>query len=122
MTASVTAREIREALDDYIEQANGNERVRRTLRGWRCRVHLAANDSTAAFTMVIADRAIATVEEGLEGEADLLIETTGREFADIFWGETNPVERYNQGAITVRGSQEDLMRLDAMTMLVFLSG
>jgi hypothetical protein len=121
MTEPVATEQIREALDDYVEQANANDRVRRTLGDWRCRIHFDATDSDAAFTIVIASGQIASVDDGLDGDADLRIEATSQELTDIFWGEANPAERYNHGAVIVRGSQEDLLRLDAMAMLVFLA-
>lgn len=121
MSEPVSTEEMREALDDYVEQANGNERVRRTLGDWRCRIHFASTDSDGAFTIVVADGEIAEVGDGVEAEPDLRIEATSQELTDIFWGEANPAERYNHGAVIVRGSQEDLMRLDAMAMLVFLA-
>lgn len=112
--------EIRGALEDYVEEANANERVGRLLRGWQSRIHIAPTDVEAGFTLVIADERIASVEDGLVGSPDLRLETTASEFVDIFWGETNPVERYNEGSLAIRGSQEHLMRLDAMAMIVFL--
>jgi SCP-2 sterol transfer family len=118
---SVTPQEIREALDDYVDQARANERVGRMLRTWQCAIHFEALDSNASFTLNIASGEIADPEEGLRGQADLIVSATGDELTSIFWGESNPAERYNRGAVQVRGPQEHLMRLDAVTMLVFLN-
>jgi putative sterol carrier protein len=115
-----TREQIREALDDYVEQANANEKVRRTLRNWRCSIQFEALDSDAAFTLRIDNGEITSTEDGLHGEADLIIQGSGEDLAEIFWGEVNPAERYNKGAVTVRGSQEHLMRLDALAMFIYL--
>jgi putative sterol carrier protein len=119
-TGAYRREQIREALDDYVEQANANERVRRTLRNWRCSIQFEALDSDAAFTLNIDHGEITSAEDGLRGEADLIIQGSGEDLTEIFWGEANPAERYNKGAVTVRGSQEHLMRLDALAMFIYL--
>ncbi len=116
-----TREQIREALDDYVEQANANDRIRRTLRNWSCSIQFQALDSDVAFTLRIDHGEITSAEDGLHGEADLIVQGTGGDLTEIFWGEANPAERYNKGAVTVRGSQEHLMRLDALSMFVYLS-
>jgi putative sterol carrier protein len=115
-----TQEQIREALDEYVEQANANERVRRTLRAWLCLIHFEALDSNATFTVNIDHGEIRDVRDGLHGEPDLIVQATSDDMVQIFWGDANPAERYNGGHVKVRGSQEHVMRLDAMTMLVYL--
>lgn len=118
MTA--TAADLREGLDDYVEQANASERVRRTLGQWCCRVRFEALDGDAVLTAEIAEGQIVIADNGVAGEPDLVIRGTGDDLNDIFWGESNPAELYNRGAVIVEGPQEHLMRLDAMAMLIFL--
>lgn len=120
MNLTATRAQIREALDDYIEQANANVRVRRTLANWHCSIHFEALDCDASFTLRVDHGEIVSAEDGLHGEPDLLVQASGDDLSEIFWGEANPAERYNAGAIKVRGSQEHLMRLDAVAMFVYL--
>ena len=42
------------------------------------------------------------------------------DLAEIFWGDANPVSNYMQGAIRTQGRADDVMRLDAMAMFIFL--
>jgi len=112
--------DLREALDDYVEQANANERVARTLRNWRCVIHLRALDSDAAFTLDVDGGRVTPALDGSVGAPDLIVRASADDLSDIFWGEVNPAERYNQGALKIEGPQEHLLRLDAMAMLVFL--
>jgi hypothetical protein len=42
--------------------------------------------------------------------------------ANIFWGDENPDSNYMLGAIKVQGSQDNVMRLDAMALLIYLEG
>ena len=115
-----TREELREALDQYVKRANDNERVQRTMRTWMPVIHLQAEDIDAAFTMVIEQGAITAIHDGPHGTPDLIVRGSSEDLADIFWGDANPASNYMQGAITVQGSAEDVMRLDAMTMFIYL--
>jgi putative sterol carrier protein len=115
-----TKEELREALDDYVAQANANPRVQKMLRGWSCVMHIVPVDVEAPFTVIVRDGNAEPVREGLHDVPDLILEGTSENFADVFWGDANPAGQYMNAAIKVRGSNEDVMRLDAMAMLVYL--
>ncbi len=115
-----TAAELREALDDYLVRAQASERVRRTLKNWDCVMHLEATDIGATYTMTVKDGAVASVRDGMQGAADLVIRGSSEDLTNIFWGDENPASNYMQGAIKVLGSQEDVMKLDAMAMFIYL--
>jgi putative sterol carrier protein len=117
-----TREELREALDDYASRGKANERVKRTLKNWTCVMHLQADDvPDASFTMIIQDGELGNITDGLQGDsADLIIRGNSEDLANIFWGDENPASNYMQGAIKVQGSQDDVMRLDAMAMFIFL--
>jgi putative sterol carrier protein len=116
-----TREELREALDDYLAQASKSERVLRSLRNWNCVIYFEATDIDTSFTMTIKDGK-ATVNDGPQGAADLIVKGSSEDLADIFWGDANPASNYMQGAIKIQGSQENVMRLDAMAMLIYLGG
>lgn len=115
-----TSDELRGALDDYARRAQASERVRKTLKGWNSLIRLEATDIGAVYTLRITDGALTAVIEGGEGAVDLIIQGGSEDLTNIFWGDENPASNYMQGAITTRGSQEDVMRLDAMAMFLYL--
>lgn len=116
-----TRDELREALDDYVARAQASERVRKTLKGWSCVLHIQATDlPEAAFTSTIANGELTGVQDGLIGQADLIVSGTAADLAKIFWCEESPASGYMQGAVQTRGSQDDVMRLDAMAMFIYL--
>jgi putative sterol carrier protein len=115
-----TREELREALDDYVRQANGNERMRRLLKGWNCVIQVQAEDTGVAFTLTIRNGELVGVEDGLQGIPDLVVRRSSEDLTSILWGDANPASNYMQGAIKVQGSQDDNMRLDAMAMLIYL--
>ena len=45
---------------------------------------------------------------------------SSEDFCDMFWGDLNPSEKYMSGEITLAGSQQDVMRIDAISMVAFL--
>jgi hypothetical protein len=49
-----------------------------------------------------------------------VIAATSEDFADMFWGDLNPAAKYASGEIAVRGSAEDVFRVDAMAALIWL--
>ena len=115
-----TGEELREALDDYLARARENPRVRKLLKGWSCVLHVVPTDVEATFTVVVEEGEAASVADGLQGAPDLVLEASSEDFADIFWGDANPASQYMNAALKVRGSSEDVMRLDAMAMLIYL--
>ena len=114
-----TKEELREALDDYVVQASQNARVSRALRNWNCVIYIEAEDLGAGFTMVIKDSK-ATVSGGAQGAADLIVRGSSEDLTNIFWCDADPASNYMQGAIKTQGAQENVMRLDAMALLIYL--
>ena len=114
-----TREELREALDDYVANGSKNERVLRSLKNWNCVIYIEATDIAASFTMTIkGGRAI--VSDGAQDQPDLIVRGGSEDLATIFWGDENPASNYMQGAIKVQGSPENVMRLDAMALLIYL--
>src|SRR5579872_2185070 len=114
-----TKEELREALDDYVMQAQKSERVVRSLRNWNCTIYIEATDIGAGFTMVIKD-STTSVHDGAYGQPDLIVRGSSEDLTDIFWCDANPAGNYMQGAVKVQGSQENVMRLDAMSLLIYM--
>jgi len=118
---TISAAELEQALKDYVEKANASPRARKTLATWSCRLHIAAVDvEDAAFTYVVEQGASQPIIVGLEGVPDLVVRGHSFDLAEIFWGDANPVSNYMQGAIKTQGRADDVMRLDAMAMFIFL--
>ena len=118
---SVSTAELADALRDYVERANASPRARRALATWTCRIHIQATDvPDARFTYVVEKGASRPVTAGLDGVPDLVVRGHSMDLAEIFWGDANPVSNYMQGAITTQGRAEQVMRLDALALFIFL--
>jgi len=114
-----TREELREALDDYVAQAQKSERVTRSLRNWNCNIYVEATDIQAAFTMAIKDSKTA-VHDGQFEQPDLIVRGSSEDLANIFWCDSNPASNYMKGAVKIQGSQDNVMRLDAMALLIYM--
>ena len=116
-----TAAEIMEALADYQVQCNQNQRLRRMQQDWTKRLHFQASDTGDWFTMVVVKGEITAFAQGREGTPDIVVTATSEDLCDMFWGDLNPSQKYLRGEILVKASPEDVMRLDAITMIIWPS-
>ncbi len=111
--------ELAEALADYTESCNGNDRLRKMQRDWTRTLHFVCSDTDTMFSMVVVRGEIVSTCEGHMATPDIVVTTTSEIFCDMFWGDLNPVQKYLRGEITVKGSQEDVMRLDAISFVIW---
>ena len=114
-----TSQEILEALADYQTQCNENKRLRKMQRDWSKLLHFVAEDTGDTFTMNVVKGEIVSFESGMNGTPDIIVTTNSENFCDMFWGDLNPSQKYLQGEIRVKASQEDVVRIDAITMIIW---
>ena len=114
-----TREELREALDDYVMQASKSQRIQQSLKGWNCVIYIEATDIGASYTMTVQGGP-ATVADGSTTLPDLIVRGSSEDLANIFWCDENPASNYMQGAIKIQGSSENTMRLDAMSLMIYL--
>jgi putative sterol carrier protein len=114
-----SAAEILEALADFQKQCNENKRLRRMQRDWTKVLHYTASDTGDAFTMTVVAGETTGVMPGRQGTPDVVVETDSETLCDMFWGDVNPTQKYMRGEIRVKASQEDVMRIDAITAVIW---
>ncbi len=113
------SKEILNGLYDFQSQCNGNKRLRRMQRDWTKVIHYSATDTGDAFTTTVVAGEITGIKEGKEGTPDVMVETDSETLCDMFWGDINPTQKYMRGEIKVKASQEDVMRIDAITAVIW---
>jgi putative sterol carrier protein len=114
-----TWEELADALADYTVTCNANERLRKMQRDWSRTLHFVCSDTADTFTMVVDHGEIKSTTAGHAGTPDIVVTTTSEIFCDMFWGDLNPVQKYLRGEIKVQGTQEDVMRLDAISYVIW---
>jgi putative sterol carrier protein len=114
-----TSEEIMEALTDFQKQCNSNKRLRRMQRDWTKLIHYKAIDTNDTFSTTIIQGEVIKNESGAVGTPDVVVECVSETMCDMFWGDINPTQKYLKGEIKVKGSQEDIMRIDAITAIIW---
>ena len=77
------------------------------------------NSMTDPITSNIKEGEVLSNEAGAAGTPDVVIECDSETMCDMFWGDINPTQKYLRGEIKVKGSQEDVMRIDAITAIIW---
>ena len=88
-------------------------------RDWSRVVQFHASDLKQDFTMKISEGEITEISESRAELPDIIITSTSEVFCDMFWGDLNPTQKYLTGELQVKGSQEDIMRLDAVSAVIW---
>jgi putative sterol carrier protein len=112
-------KEVLEAMSEYTRLSNGNARLKKMNRDWSKVIQFRATDIHQDFTMVVQSGEILEAKSGTPPVADIIISSTSEIFCDMFWGDLNPTQKYLSGELQVRGSQEDIMRLDAISAVIW---
>jgi len=115
-----TTEELCEAFADWRARSNDNPRLSKMVKGWDRVVHFATTDTEDGFTMQVQDQKLSELVVGHVGQPDVIVTGSSEDFCDMFWGDLNPSEKYMSGEITLAGSQQDVMRIDAISMVAFL--
>jgi putative sterol carrier protein len=107
-----------EALTQFAQECNLNERLQEMNRDWTRRIQLEPDDTHRSH-YIISDSGQLSVGTGAVDNPDLLIAASEEILTAVFSGQMTPTEPYNAGDLLVRGQQDDVMRLDILTLLIW---
>jgi hypothetical protein len=107
------------SLDLFREKVNDNARLRQMNRDWNRDIAVVARDlpeveasiSMREGQMDWQPQAVENPHIVLSAPADVLI--------GIFRGDSTPTEPYLDGSLTLRGTQEDVLRLDFVSLMIW---
>jgi len=111
--------EVLQAIQEYTRLSNGNLRLRKMNRDWSKLVQFNTTDTSFDFFMKVKEGEIVETGVGKVDLPDIIISATSEIFCDMFWGDLNPTQKYLSGELQVKGSQEDIMRLDAISAVIW---
>ena len=112
--------ELLEAYTEWRARSNANPRLTKMLKCWDRVIHFTTTDTGQGYTMRVEGQQLSELAVGHEGQPDVVVTGTSEDFCDMYWGDLNPSEKYMSGEITLAGSQQDVMRIDAISMVAFL--
>jgi putative sterol carrier protein len=107
-----------EALAVFAQRVNADGRLKQMNRDWNRTINLVPDDS-ADSAHLIYQSAEMTVASGLSELADIVLMAPEKILREIFLGQSSPTEPYLAGALRIKGSQEDMMRLDVLSLLIW---
>lgn len=107
------------SLDLFRDKVNQNARLRQMMRDWDREIAVVAGDLQDAPASI----------EMRGGEMDwrpeparspqIVLTAPSAVLIGIFRGVETPTEPYLDGRLTVRGSQEDILRLDFLSLMIW---
>jgi putative sterol carrier protein len=115
-----TAAEILEVANDFRAKMNAHPKIRKLLKRWSPTLHFTASDDPAVKLSLRIDGGEAgPALEGHQGTRDLEVLGTAQDLGDMFRGRLNPTQKYLNGELRVKGHQADIIKLDAITMILW---
>lgn len=109
--------ELEENLMRFVARFNQNPRFQEMNRDWDRHIVVAAQEG-GAYRLQLRDGVMSLDPEGTE-PADIALTAPREVLSAIFDGRLSPTEPYMDGDLQVRGSQEDMLRLDVLTLLIW---
>lgn len=109
---------LKEALAEFVRACNANPRLRQMNQDWSRTVAVDALGSGESYWLR-SDAGELSTGAGAVDAPDLWIGADDALLIGIFSGRVSPVEPYNAGDLRVRGRQEDILRLDVISLLIW---
>jgi putative sterol carrier protein len=117
-TDMATHQEITESLKAFVEGYSKNQRLKIMNRDWDRNVLVLADDTESVHTLVLKDGEL-SFSEGKTAEPDLTVISGSDTLADMFFGDITPTEPYMNGTLRIIGSEDDILRLDFISLLIW---
>lgn len=114
-----TAEDLREALEDFVARYREEPRLKVMNRDWDRVLHVAPTDLPQGhFTLRVKDGDV-FLEDGAPENPDMVLRATSDLLTDLFFGDISPTEPYMKGDLRIEASEEDTMRLDVITLMIW---
>jgi pyrroloquinoline-quinone synthase len=108
------------ALQRFRDLVNTHPRMKTLLKDWNRWAIVAADDSSAAFSVEFRDCQIVSIQTGITApDAPIKLKATERTLTDIFRGELNPASELLDGRLQVTASDRDQVKLDAISIVLW---
>ncbi len=107
-----------ETLQRFAAACNSNQRLQQMNHDWDRLILVQPDDADEEHWIRYRD-GVAVIVAGVGDPADLIVEGTSEVLVNIFSGDATPTEPYMSGDLRVRGSQDDVMRLDIIALLIW---
>ncbi|MGB9887654.1 MAG: SCP2 sterol-binding domain-containing protein [Moorellales bacterium] len=110
--------ELGECLADFRDRCNADPQLRRMLADWDRTILIQATDADSSYVLIVKDGTV-FLDHGQAGQADLTVSAKLDLLVDLFSGRITPTEPYLNGTLRVLGREEDVMRLDFISLMIW---
>lgn len=113
-----THEEIAESLRTFQESYQKNQQLKMMNRDWNRVILIKATDIPSEHTLILKDGELMVKEGGIESP-DLTVTADSDTIADLFFGDITPTEPYLNGSLKIFGSEDDIIRLDFISLMIW---
>lgn len=113
-----THEEITESLEAFAKAYSENARLKVMNRDWDRNVLILAEDIESVHTLMLKDGDL-SLSRVKTAEPDLTVISNSDILADMFFGDITPTEPYMNGTLRIIGSEDDILRLDFISLLIW---
>ena len=107
------------ALDHFREKINSNVRLRQMIRDWNRDISVVAKDMPGAATSIQMREGQMEWRRTPCDNPQIVLTAPSDVLIGIFRGDQTPTEPYLEGTLTLRGTQEDVLRLDFVSLMIW---
>jgi predicted lipid carrier protein YhbT len=115
---TVEGRSLEHTLAEFARRVNEDPRLRQMIQDWDRTIRCVAADTGREAWLEVRQAAV-RVAPAVPAEEDVRLEGDESLLLGMFAGETSPTEPYLDGRLRVTGSQEDVLRLDILSLMIW---
>lgn len=108
-----------ECLTDFRDSCNSDQQLRRMLSDWDRIILVKATDIESQYSLVVKDGTVFLEEAASPDGADMTVIAGCELLVEIFSGLITPTEPYLSGSLRVMGTEEDVIRLDFISLMIW---
>lgn len=114
-----THAEITASLQAFKEGYQKNKKLKIMNKDWNRVILIEANDIKSQHTLTLQNGELSVAEGGPNQNADLVVTSDSETLADLFYGDITPTEPYMNGTLVIKGSEDDIVRLDFISLMIW---
>jgi len=101
------------------EKINTNARLRQMIRDWNRDIAVVAKDMPDTATSIQMREGQMEWQRARCEAPQIVLTAPSDVLIGIFRGDRTPTEPYLEGTLTLRGTQEDVLRLDFVSLMIW---
>lgn len=110
--------DLRSALLVFRDKVNADERLKTMNKDWSRVIAIEPTDGGEKVTIRYSGGLMEVDDEAATGQ-DITLCAPSHILADVFAGRMSPTEPYLEGTLAIRGTQEDVLRLDFLSLMIW---